>query len=370
MHLTRTKPPRTRAVFHDLTVSRVERLTDQAVAISFTVPEGLREDYRFEPGQHLTVRATIGGQDVRRSYSLCLSRQRATETGEVRVATARVPEGVMSNWLNDGAEVGDVLKVMTPIGGFTCPTKPTAARHHVAIAAGSGITPVLSLLTTALEEEPHSRVTLIFGNRRTDTIMFLEELMDLKNRFPDRFTLFHVLSREAQDVELLSGRIDRDRLEGFFASFIPVDGVDEWYLCGPLGLVETAQEALADHGVPREHVHHEIFHVDGQPAAVEPPPPADAKPVAMVRLTLDGRTTTVPVRSRSESVLAATLRERPDAPFSCTGGVCGTCRARVVEGEVTMDRNYALEPEELEAGIVLTCQSHPVTDEVVLDYDA
>ena len=370
MHLTRTKPKRTRAVFHDLTVSRVERLTDQAVAISFTVPEALREDYRFEPGQHLTVRATVGGQDVRRSYSLCLSRQRAAETGEVRVATARVPGGVMSNWLSDTAEVGDVLTVMTPIGGFTCPTQPESARHHVAIAAGSGITPVLSLLTTALEEEPHSRVTLVFGNRRTDTIMFLEELMDLKNRFPDRFTLFHVLSREAQDVELLSGRIDRDRLEGFFASFIPVDEVDEWYLCGPLGMVETAQEALADHGVAREHVHHEIFHVDGQPAAVEPPPPADAAPIATVRLTLDGRTTTVPVRSRSESVLAATLRERPDAPFSCTNGVCGTCRARVIEGEVTMDRNYALEPEELEAGIVLTCQSHPVTDEVVLDYDA
>lgn len=369
MHLTTTKPKRHRAVFHGLTISRVERLTDEAIAISFTVPPGLRDDYTFEPGQHLTLRATIGGEDLRRSYSICVSRQRAQDDGELRVATARVPEGAMSNWLHDNAEPGEVLQVMTPIGGFTCPTQPDAARHHVAIAAGSGITPVMSLLTTALEEEPHSRVTLVFGNRRTDTIMFLEELMDLKNRFPERFQLFNVLSREAQDVELFSGRLDRDRLEGFFSAFIPVDDVDEWYLCGPLGMVETAQEALADHGVDREHVHHEIFHVeDTKPPA--PPPPPDATPLASVTITLDGRTTDVPVRSRSESILAATLRERPDAPFSCTNGVCGTCRARVVEGEVTMDRNYALEDEEVEAGIVLTCQSHPVTEKVVIDYDA
>ena len=369
MHLTTTKPKRHRAVFHGLTISRVEPLTDEAVAISFTVPPALRDDYDFEPGQHLTVRATIGGEDLRRSYSICVSRQRARETGELRVATARVPGGAMSNWLHDNAEPGDVLQVMTPIGGFTCPTDPGAARHHVAIAAGSGITPVMSLLTTALEEEPASRATLVFGNRRTDTIMFLEELMDLKNRFPDRFQLFNVLSREAQDVELFSGRLDRDRLEGFFASFIPVDEVDEWYLCGPLGMVETAQEVLAERGIDREHVHHEVFHVaDTTPPA--PPPPPDATPLATVTVTLDGRTTQVPVRSQSESILAATLRERPDAPFSCTNGVCGTCRARVVEGEVRMDRNYALEDDEVAAGIVLACQSHPVTERVVLDYDA
>ncbi|MCK0111488.1 phenylacetate-CoA oxygenase/reductase subunit PaaK [Ornithinimicrobium sp. F0845] len=369
MHLTTTKPVRHRAVFHTLTISTVEQLTDEAIAISFTVPPTLRDEYSFEPGQHLTLRATVGGEDIRRSYSICVSRRRALATGELRVATAVVPGGLMSTWLHENAETGEQLQVMTPIGGFTCATDPSAARHHVAIAGGSGITPVISLLTTALEEEPESRATLIFANRRTDTIMFLEELMDLKNRFPDRFTLFHVLSREAQDVELFSGRLDRDRLERFFEAFVPVDDVDEWYLCGPLGLVETAQEALADHGVDGHHVHHEIFHVEGA-APVAPPPPPDAKPLAMVTVTLDGRTTNVPVKSQAESILAATLRERPDAPFSCTNGVCGTCRARVVEGEVRMDRNYALEPEEVDAGIVLTCQSHPVTDEVVLDYDA
>ncbi len=369
MHLTTTKPKRHRAVFHELSISAVELLTDEALAITFAVPPGLRDEYAFEPGQHLTLRATIGGEDIRRSYSICVSRQRAKDSGELRVATARVPEGVMSTWLHENAEAGEVLQVMTPIGGFTCPTDPQKARHHVAIAAGSGITPVMSLLTTALEEEPASRATLVFGNRRTDTIMFLEELMDLKNRFPDRFQIFHVLSREAQEIELFSGRLDRDRLEGFFSSFIPVDRVDEWYLCGPLGMVETAREVLAEHGVDRDHVHHEVFHVeDTKPPA--PPPPPDAAPLAMVTVTLDGRTTQVPVKSQAESILAATLRERPDAPFSCTNGVCGTCRARVVEGEVRMDRNYALEDEEVDAGIVLTCQSHPVTDEVVLDYDA
>lgn len=369
MHLTTTAPKRRRAVFHDLTVSHVEALTDQAVAITFAVPDALREEYAFEPGQHLTVRTTIAGQDVRRSYSICMSRQRSRVSGEVRVATARVPEGLMSNWLHDTVEVGDVLSVMTPIGGFTCPTDPAGTRHHVAIAGGSGITPVMSLLATALEEEPHARVTLIFGNRRTDTIMFLEELMDLKNRFPERFQLFNVLSREAQGVELFSGRIDSERLERFIATFAPVDEVDEWYLCGPLGMVEAAQEVLGAHEVDARHVHHEVFHVEGT-APPAPPPPADAKPIATVTVNLDGRTTLIPIRSRSETILAATLRERPDAPFSCTNGVCGTCRARVVEGEVTMDRNYALEDDEVAAGIVLTCQSHPVTDEVVLDYDA
>jgi len=375
MSVTLSSPTRRRAVFHDLTITRVERLTEQAVAVSLAVPDALRAEYDFRPGQHLTLRATIEGEDVRRSYSICLSRQEWLRRGELRVATARVPGGVMSNWLNDGAAPGDTVAVMTPMGGFTCPTRPDEARHHVAIAAGSGITPVISLVTTALEEEPLSRVTLIFGNRRTDTIMFLEELMDLKNRFPGRFTLINVLSREAQDVELFTGRIDRERIERFLQTFTPVDRVDEWYLCGPFGMVETAREVLDERGVDDHHVHHEIFHVDELGAGVPPKvglPSVDpaAEPEAVVTVTLDGRTTRVPMPSRAESILDATLRERPDAPFSCTGGVCGTCRARVVTGEVRMDRNYALEPEEVAAGIVLACQSHPVTDEVVLDFDA
>ncbi|MFK5633073.1 1,2-phenylacetyl-CoA epoxidase subunit PaaE [Ornithinimicrobium sp. LYQ103] len=373
--MTPIQPPtRRRATFHDLTVSRVDRLTDDAVAVSFTVPEELREEFAFEPGQHLTVRATIDGEDARRSYSCCLSRAESQRRGEVRVASARVPGGLMSTWLNSAVAPGDVLQVMSPLGSFVCPTDPTARKHHVGVAAGSGITPVLSLLTTVLEEEPGSRVTLIFGNRRTDSIMFLEELMDLKNRFPGRISLFTVLSRERQDLELLTGRIDRDKIEEFLATFVPEDEVDEWYLCGPFGMVETVRQVLGERGVEPAHVHHEIFHVDDS-GGIAPPPLAvevdtGARPEAVVTVTLDARTTTVPMPSRAESILDATLRERPDAPFSCTGGVCGTCRAKVVSGEVRMDRNYALEPDEVERGYRLMCQSHPVSETVEIDYDA
>ena len=369
-----TKPARHRARFHTLTVTEVERLTDDAVAVSFAIPDALAEEFAFEPGQHLTLRATVDGQDVRRSYSICLSRPDALRRKELRVAAARVDGGLMSSWLNDRVVAGSQIEVMTPLGGFTCPTQPDRIRHHVAICAGSGITPVMSLLTTALAEEPGSLATLIFGNRLTTSIMFLEELEDLKNRCPDRFHLINVLSREAQDVELFSGRIDRERLERILDALVPVSTVDEWYLCGPFGLVETAQGLLADLGVDPHHVRHEVFHVDdsGAPVAlVEPVVTAPGVPAeAVVTVNLDGRTTVIQMPSRDESILAATLRARPDAPFSCTGGMCGTCRARLVEGEVRMDRNYALEPEEVAAGIVLACQSHPMTATVALDYDA
>ncbi|HET7304888.1 MAG TPA: 1,2-phenylacetyl-CoA epoxidase subunit PaaE [Segeticoccus sp.] len=370
---TIVKKKRHRAQFHPLTVSDVQHLTDTAVAVSFRVPEELADEFAFEPGQHLTLRAEIEGEDVRRSYSICLPRSEAVSRNELRVATARVAGGLMSNWLNEKVQVGDEIQVMTPLGGFTCPTQPQQVRHHVAIAAGSGITPVMSLLSTALEEEPNSHATLVFGNRRTDSIMFLEELEGLKNRYPGRFHLINVLSREMQDVELFTGRIDRQKLDKLFRSLVPVDQVDEWYLCGPFGMVETARELLADRDVDGRHVHHEVFHVDELGAPV-PQPPVEtepgAPPEAVVTVDLDGRTTVIEMPSRAETILAATLRERPDAPFSCTGGVCGTCRARVVEGEVAMDRNYALEPDEVAAGIVLACQSHPVTDRVKLDYDA
>lgn len=371
-----TARPRTRARFHELTVSGVERLTEGAVALSFAVPDALATEFAFEPGQHLTLRATVDGEDIRRSYSICLSRKEARRRGELRVASARLDGGRMSSWLNACAAGGDRMQVMTPLGGFTCPTDPSAARRHVAIAAGSGITPVISLLATALEEEPRSRVTLVFGNRHTSSIMFLEELQDLKNAYPGRFSLVNVLSREAQDAELLSGRLDRERVSRILDALLPVGTVDEWYLCGPFGVVEGARAELAARGADPHHVHHEVFHVDDvegvgpvQPVAAQARSTATA-PEAVVTVNLDGRTTVVEMPSRDESILAATLRSRPDAPYSCTGGICGTCRARLVSGQVRMDRQYALEPDEIEAGIVLACQSHPVTDQVTLDYDA
>ncbi|MDQ2757377.1 MAG: phenylacetate-CoA oxygenase/reductase subunit PaaK [Actinomycetota bacterium] len=370
-----TKPARVRAAFHPLRVDDVERLTDDSVAVRFAVPRELWDDYGFEPGQHLTLRATIGGEEVRQSYSICERQVPQTRLGDgqlLRVAAARVEGGRMSTWLNEGVRVGDEIDVMTPMGTFVAVPRPQVARHHLAVAAGSGITPVLSIVSSLLTQEPHSRVTLLYGNRRTSSIMFLEELEDLKNAYPGRFQLVHVLSREVPDVELFHGRLDRERLTTILEALAPVETVDEWYLCGPFGMVTAAQELLQENGVQSEHVHHEIFHVDDGTTPRRPATVIDesAPPAAVVTVTLDGRTTEVPMPTRDESVLAATLRVRPDAPYSCAGGVCGTCRARVVEGEVTMDRNYALEPEELAAGIVLACQAHPVTDRVRLDYDA
>lgn len=367
--LTTSAPRRAKMQFHPLTVTAVEQLTDEARAVTFACPPQLAEQFRYLPGQHLTVRRVVDGHEARRSYSICAVPRPGDEVPILRVAAARVPGGAVSPWLVDEVQPGDVVDVMPPLGSFTCPSDPSLARHHVAFAAGSGITPVLSLIATALEVEPQSRATLVYGNRSTRTIMFLEELEDLKDRYPERFHLIHVLSREEQDVELFSGRLDPDRIRRILAGVIPVDTGDEWYLCGPLGMVEAAQEALAEAGVDPAHVHHEIFHDD-----VSAPPPVvvdvAAPPEAVVTVTLDGRRTVVPMPTRDESILAATLRTRPDAPYSCTGGMCGTCRARVVSGEVRMDKNYALEPDEVARGIVLACQAHPVSDEVTLDYDA
>lgn len=361
-------PRRVRASFHPLVVSAIEQLTPHARAVSFTCPPELAEEYRYQPGQHLTVRRIVDGEEVRRSYSICAVPRDGDVVPTLRVAVAHVPGGLMSTYLTEQLEVGDELEVMPPLGTFTCPARPELARHHVAFAAGSGITPVLSLIGSALGREPLSRVTLVFGNRNAESIMFLEELEDLKNRYPARFHLVTVLSREEQDAELFSGRLDADRIRRILEVVIPPATVDEWYLCGPLGMVEAAQEVLAEVGADAAHVHHEIFHAeDSGPSVVVD---TSAPPEAVVTVTLDGRRTVVEMPTKAESILAATLRARPDAPYSCTGGMCGTCRARVVDGEVTMTKNYALEPDEIAKGIVLACQAHPVSDTVELDYDA
>ncbi|GAB3585395.1 1,2-phenylacetyl-CoA epoxidase subunit PaaE [Calidifontibacter terrae] len=366
-----TTPARRRSQFHDLRVVDVQRLTPTSVAVTFAVPPELAADFAFTPGQHLTLRATIDGQDARRSYSICITRSEALRRGAIRVGSSKVDGGLMSTWLNEQVQPGDVVQVMTPLGSFTTPPSQVAHRHHVAFAAGSGITPVLSILGSLLDEDPAATASLVYGNRRTDSVMFLEELADLKNAHPSRFQLFHVLSREPQDVEWLNGRIDAEKIKLLLGSVLPVSTVDEWYLCGPFQMVESARKVLADNGVSDDHVHHEIFHVDdGTTPAKRVEIDTSAPAEAVVTVNLDGRTTRVEMPSKAETILDATLRARPDAPFSCTGGVCGTCRARVVRGEVTMDRNYALEPDEVAAGIVLACQSHPVTDEVELDYDA
>jgi ring-1,2-phenylacetyl-CoA epoxidase subunit PaaE len=260
-----TRPAHRRGRFHTLTVTHVDRLTDDAVAVSFAIPDELAAEFVFEPGQHLTLRASVEGHNVQRSYSICLSRQEALERKELRIAAARVGGGLLSNWINDNLTAGERMEVMTPLGEFTCVTQPDCTRHHVAIVAGSGITPVMSLFSTALAEEPASRATLIFGNRQMSSIMFRQELEDLQIQYADRFRVIHVLSRESTDVELFNGRLDRGRIQRILRAVAPVQNVDEWYLCGPSGLVGSARGVLADLGVDTRHVHHEEFDVDEAP---------------------------------------------------------------------------------------------------------
>ncbi|WP_412541449.1 1,2-phenylacetyl-CoA epoxidase subunit PaaE [Longispora sp. K20-0274] len=359
MTVTLSKPARRRPVFHPLLVQAVDQLTDDAVAVSFLVPEDLRALYAFRPGQHLTVRLVSDGEDIRRSYSICSTPGELERTGLLRVGVKQVPGGAFSTYANGALDVGHTIEVMPPLGHFTTEFAAERARRYVAVVAGSGITPVLSLLATGLAAEPESTWTVLYGNRYARSVMFLEELADLKDRYPTRLQLVHVLSREPQDAELLSGRIDAERLPRLLAAFAPE--ADEYFLCGPYGMVVAAQ-TLLDGSL----VHSELFYADDAPSAA--PTEADAHE-ADVTILLDGRATSFGMR-RDEKVLDAALKVRSELPYACKGGVCSTCKAKVVEGEVRMARNYALEPDEVAAGFVLTCQSSPVTDRVVVDYDA
>ena len=355
------------AAFAPLRVRAVERLTADAVALTFDVPPELREQYTFAPGQHLTLRATIDGEEVRRSYSICSP----PSSGTLRIAVKRLEGGLFSGRAVQQLAVGDVLEVMRPAGRFGVRLDPAQAKHYVAVVAGSGITPVMSILAAVLETEAASRFTLVYGNRDAGSVMFLEELADLKDRYPDRLQLVHVLSREERDAELLSGRIDDAKLATLLDSLIPPDAVDEWLLCGPFDLVEQVRDRLLARGVPQRRVHLELFHVEGEPVQARPRfagGAADADS-AEVTVRLDGRTTTFRMPAEG-SVLDATLAVRTDAPYACKGGVCGTCRAKLVEGKVEMARHYALDDDELEEGFVLACQSVPVTPKVALDFDA
>ncbi|MGH8776177.1 MAG: 1,2-phenylacetyl-CoA epoxidase subunit PaaE [Jiangellaceae bacterium] len=356
---------RRHSVFHRLQVSSVERLTDDAVAVSFDVPPELADEYRFAAGQHVNV-SVPGGDDVRRSYSICAP----AGSGLLRIAVKRIPEGTFSAYALSTLAPGDELDVMTPAGRFSPTLDAAHAKHYVAVAAGSGITPVMSIVATVLEAEPGSRVTLIYANRTSQSVMFLDDLADLKDVHPTRLQLLHVLSREEQEAELLSGRIDQDRLERLLDSLVPPESVDEWYLCGPHRLVTMTRDVLLRRGVDRAHVHAELFHVGDLPPRPAPSvTPEDAR-ASEVTVVLDGRRSTVEITDSDETVLEAVLRVRNDAPFACKGGVCGTCRAKLLDGKVEMERNFALEDDELGAGYVLTCQSHPSTPSVSLDYDA
>jgi ring-1,2-phenylacetyl-CoA epoxidase subunit PaaE len=351
-----------RPSFHRLRVARVDRLCADAVAITLEVPEELAERFAFTAGQYLTLRQDVEGVEERRSYSICAPAGKAP-----RIGVRKVDGGLFSAAFVDTLKAGDTLEVLPPLGKFT----PTlgARQHHCMLAAGSGITPVLSIASTILASDEDSQVTLLYGNRRTDTVMFAEELADLKDVYRGRFQLVHVLSREPRDVELFSGRLDADRITALLDHVVPSD-VDHWWLCGPFGMVQDAERILDERGVPAERVHHELFYVD------EPPPapkradePGVDGPTAEVTVVLDGRQTTLTLPTDTP-ILDAAQKIRSDLPFACKGGVCGTCRAKVVAGKVTMRRNYALEQHELDEGFVLTCQGLPETEQVTVDYDA
>ncbi|MFF4040861.1 2Fe-2S iron-sulfur cluster-binding protein [Streptomyces sp. NPDC001816] len=352
------------ARFHPLPVAAVDRLTDDSVALTLTVPPELREEYRHAPGQHLALRRREDGVELRRTYSICSPAPDPAGEGPdtLRVGVRLVEGGAFSSYALKEVNVGDELEVMTPAGRFTLEPAPGL---YAAIVGGSGITPVLSIVSTLLAREPEARFCLIRSDRTAASTMFLEEAADLKDRYPERLQLVTVLSREEQQAGLPSGRLDRERLTGLLPALLPVDQVAGWFLCGPYGLVEGAEKALRELGVDRARIHQEIFHVDaGATPAAGVPVPAHST----VTARLDGRGGTWPVQD-GESLLETVLRNRPDAPYACKGGVCGTCRAFLVSGEVRMDRNFALEAEETDAGYVLACQSHPLTEKVELDFD-
>ncbi len=345
--------------FHTLRVTALRHDTADAVVLTFEVPDALKPAYRFTPGQYLTLRAEIDGQDMRRSYSLCS----APDEPGLQVAIKRVEGGVFSTWANAVPRVGDTLSVMTPEGRFGLTPDAEAGRCFAAFAAGSGITPVLSLMKALLAGEPGSRFFLFNGNRSTDSIMFRSEIEDLKDRYLSRLSVFHVLSREEQDIPMLNGHLDADKVRRLAAMLPPVDHA---FVCGPQPMIEGLPAVLTEIGIPHVHVERFTPSVDGRPRPVAIA--AGAKPAAIATIIHEGSRVEIPV-AEGEAIIDAALRAGRNLPFSCKGGMCCTCRAKVVEGKVEMAVNYSLEPWELAAGFVLTCQSRPVTERVVVDFD-
>jgi ring-1,2-phenylacetyl-CoA epoxidase subunit PaaE len=350
--------------FYPLRVAAVERLCDDAAALTFDVSEGLAPDFDFLPGQALTVRRTTGGQEHRRSYSICAA------IGEApRIGVRAVPDGAVSHWLVNEVQAGDHIEVQLPSGTFTADAATPG--NHVFIAAGSGVTPILSILTSVLKN-PLSQALMLYGNRRTATIMFAEELADLKNAYGPRFELIHVLSQEPRGVDLFSGRLDTDRVRRLLHELASIGDVDHYWLCGPYGVVTGAGSALGDLGVAETRIHRELFFVGDSVAPRKISRETSHSPTSSdshVTLIVDGSRSTLRLR-RDIPILDGALQVRDDLPFACKGGVCGTCRAKVTTGTVDMQRNYALEKSEIAAGFVLTCQSLATSDELTVDFDA
>jgi ring-1,2-phenylacetyl-CoA epoxidase subunit PaaE len=358
--------------FHELSVKRVNPEAAGAVAITFDIPAAQREAFRFEPGQFLTLRAHIDGQDIRRTYSISSPRSQLIRHGELEVGIRPVEGGVFSNWAAAQVRPGDVMQVMPPDGRFT--VKKQRAIHRVGFAAGSGITPILSIAATTLEEQPESKFTLVYGNRRMASVMFNEALQDLKDRYAQRFTMVHILSRQAQEVDLLQGRIDADKVKALVSTLLPAASMDEVFICGPEAMITATETALQAAGVPASRVYTERFTSSAQQAAkvqADSDARAHAAPLGKrvaLQLLLDGKLHDLTVAA-DQHLLDAALDAGLDLPYSCKGGVCSTCRCKVLEGSVSMDKNFTLEAEEVAKGFVLSCQARALTPRVVLSYD-
>ena len=351
--------------FHRLAVEDLRRETPDAISLTFAIPDALKDDYRFSPGRYLTLRTTMDGEEVRRSYSICSG----PDDGEMRIAVKKVDGGAFSGWAADELKSGDEIDVMTPTGRFGIAPVPEVARIHVGFAAGSGITPILSIIKGVLAREPSSRFFLFYGNRSTGSMLFREALEQLKDRFIARLSVFHVISGEEQDIPILHGRLDGEKVRVLLRSQVAAATIDHVFICGPTGMSEEIEATCREIGIVDERIHIERF-VSGlggkpRPKAVVP---AGAPPKAFASLIIDGKRREVPV-AEGEAILDAALRAGVDLPFACKGGMCSTCRAKLVEGEARMDVNYSLEPWELEKGFVLTCQAKPMTGHVVVDYD-
>lgn len=357
--------------FQKLTIADIRRETEDTVSIAFDIPDDLRSAFTFLQGQNITVRMRLGEEDIRRSYSICSS----PFDNELRIAVKKVPGGLFSSYANDTLKPGDTLEVLPPTGKFYTPLDPAQARHYLAFAAGSGITPILSLVKTTLATEPGSHFTLVYGNRSRPSIIFREELEALKNRYMHRLSLHHILSREKTDSHLHQGRIDIPKAEQLTARLIDLKTVDEIFLCGPAEMIFGLREWLEHKGVEKKKIHFELFNTQGDQtqtgrAAASGSIPLASDPSAKVTLRLDGTHYEFELPYDGEPVLQAALQQGIDLPYACKGGVCCTCRARLQEGKVDMDLNYALEEDELAQGFILTCQAHPRTPRIIVDFDS
>jgi ring-1,2-phenylacetyl-CoA epoxidase subunit PaaE len=354
--------------FHPLAIKEVRQETEDCVSLAFDVPDELKETFKFQQGQSLTIRTQLNGEEVRRTYSLCSS----PLDKEWRVAVKKVEGGAFSSFANTQLKKGDVLEVMPPVGKFFTPLNPAQQKHYVAIAAGSGITPILSIINTTLRTEPNSSFTLVYGNRTRASIIFKEELEALKNKFMHRFTLHHILSREQPDAPIYYGRIDQPKCELLFSRLINIKNIDEYFICGPEELIFCVRDFLLQKGIDKNYIHFELFTIPGERSSVAKPLAVDKKdegPRSNISVKLDGLLFDFELGMKGQSILDAALAQGADLPYACKGGVCCTCKAKLVEGQVEMEVNYGLEQDEIEQGFVLTCQSRPLTPRVVVDFD-